>query len=275
MPEPVYKLGAKKDPVDKRDYKITRMIPAQVAVLPVSIDYTSKMSPVGNQFSEGTCVAFAAVDGMKEYQEKKEWSKYEDLSVRYVYQGCKKIDGIPDEEGTYPRCAMKVLTDNGVCFESCWPYIPNMIGSPCADAERQAASFKAAGYWRVEDVQAMKETLVANGPFVAAVLVYNGMFNAPGGVVPEPAEGENYVGGHAVCVVGYDDVKQRFKFKNSWGSTWGEGGYGYLSYKYMTDQLMDAWSARDKLGDPTPPKPHWYDWIVNFFRQLFGWGRKP
>jgi len=269
-----YKLGCRKDRVDKRDWKITRMTVAQVADLPPSFDYTDKMSPVGNQLSEGTCVGFASVDGMKEYQENEEWKEYKDLSVRYVYDNCKKIDGYPNEEGTEVRLAMKILCEKGVCYESCWPYIPGIPGEPCPDADDQAKGFIGDGYWRVDGpdiIQAMKETLVANGPIVPGVIVFNGIFNAPGGVVPMPAEGEKWVGGHAICVVGYDDAKKWFKFKNSWGKTWGDGGYGYMSYDYMAEYLMDVWCAHDKLGGDKPTPPKWYDWIVNFFRVLFSW----
>lgn len=36
-------------------------------------------------------------------------------------------------------------------------------------------------------------------------------------------------GGHAVCIVGYD--AEGFIFKNSWGTQWGENGYGRISYE--------------------------------------------
>ncbi len=267
-------LGCRKDPEDERDFMITRMPPALRAALPPSIDYTSQMSPVGQQGWEGTCVAFACVDGMKEYQDKKEYKEYKDQSVRYVYNHAKEIDGAPDEEGTYIRCAMKILLEKGVCYESCWPYMPGVSGEPCADADKQAEPFKIDRYSRIDSIQAMKESLVANGPFALGIICFNGIYNAPGGVVPMPAEGEDYIGGHAVCVVGYDDTKQRFKIKNSWGPMWGEAGYGYLSYDYVNAYILDAWSAVDHLYNPNPPKPHWYDWIVNLFKMLFHWGKK-
>lgn len=61
------------------------------------------------------------------------------------------------------------------------------------------------------------------------------------GVVPMP--GGTVVGGHAVLLTGYDDSRQLFKFKNSWGSSWGNRGYGYLPYRYyLTGQMRDNWS---------------------------------
>jgi C1A family cysteine protease len=276
MPDPQFKLGAKKDPEDKRDYKITRMVPAAAALLPPSIDYTDEMSPVGNQYNEGTCVGFACVDGMKEYQDEKEYKERKDLSVRYVYQHCKEIDGDPNEEGTYIRSAMQVLLDNGVCYESCWPYIPNVPGTPCKDADKEAEAFKIERYSRIETTQAMKESLVVNGPFVMSIRCFKGIYSAPGGVVPMPAEGEKPIGGHAVCAVGYDEANQMIKFKNSWGILWGDKGYGYLSYDYVNKYIMDAWSAKDLLyKPPTPPEPSWWQKFVNWFKKLFGWKSKP
>jgi len=79
------------------------------------------------EIPSGTCVGFATVDGMKEYQEKTEWKKTIQLSVRYVYSNAQKIDAYPDdEEGTDIRSAMKVLNKSGVPTEdgprpSSWP----------------------------------------------------------------------------------------------------------------------------------------------------------
>jgi len=48
-----------------------------------------------------------------------------------------------------------------------------------------------------------------------------------------PKQKEMVVGGHAVCIVGYDDRKKLLKFINSWGEDWGAQGYGYLPYDYV------------------------------------------
>lgn len=46
-----------------------------------------------------------------------------------------------------------------------------------------------------------------------------------------PEENEVYTGGHAMCVVGYDNLQERFEILNSWGTDFGDGGYVYVSYK--------------------------------------------
>jgi C1A family cysteine protease len=39
-------------------------------------------------------------------------------------------------------------------------------------------------------------------------------------------------GGHAVCVVGYTP-QNRFILRNSWGTGWGDNGFGYASEAYI------------------------------------------
>lgn len=50
---------------------------------------------------------------------------------------------------------------------------------------------------------------------------------------------------HAVTLVGYRSPKgtleeTQFIFKNSWGGTWGQGGYGTVTYAYLQQHLTDA-----------------------------------
>ncbi|MDI1320357.1 MAG: C1 family peptidase, partial [bacterium] len=51
--------------------------------------------------------------------------------------------------------------------------------------------------------------------------------------------------GHAVTIVGYTCPTGRledtvFLFKNSWGPDWGQGGYGTVTYGYLSNYLNDA-----------------------------------
>lgn len=69
------------------------------------------------------------------------------------------------------------------------------------------------------------------------------------GEIPFPGAGDRLEGGHAVVTVGYDDNRRIGKdtgallIRNSWGSGWGEGGYGWLPYSYVEQGLaVDFWS---------------------------------
>jgi hypothetical protein len=59
-----------------------------------------------------------------------------------------------------------------------------------------------------------------------------------------PTKNDTIIGGHAVLIVGYNDVTKQFKFKNSWGTSWGNRGYGYLPYEYyLNGDLTDIWGV--------------------------------
>ncbi len=241
-----YGLGCLKDPADNRDLQMRSILPPITA--PAIVDYTEGMSPVRNQGEEGTCVAFAAVVGVKEYQEKEERHKLIELSPRYLYQLCKRLDGIPNQEGTYPRVAMKALVDNGVCPEACWPYQPYQTNHPCPEADKEARPYRIRAYARLTEIEEMERSLAVNGPFMAGVEVFPSWFEGGRGRIPLPDPGETSRGGHAICIMGYSREGSYFKFKNSWGVDWGDSGYGYLPYQYMNRHCLDAWSATDMVA---------------------------
>eukprot|EP01034_Spumella_vulgaris_P041037 gene41037-50776_t len=71
---------------------------------------------------------------------------------------------------------------------------------------------------------------------------------------------------HAVCMVGYDESRRVWIMRNSWGPDWGDHGYFYLPYEYLTDTGLglchgDLWvickvSNAPVSGPPPAIKPH-------------------
>ena len=243
------KFGCLRDTFDGRDYLMRAYL--LVAKIPKKIDYTPKMSAVWDQGEEGVCVGFAVACGMKEYQEILDYQKLVALSPRFVYSECKKLDGIPNEEGTTLRSAMKVLKDKGVCQEKFWPYQPLSKKKSKKGAARDAKKFCVRSYARILNLDELRLNLASKGPCVAGIEVFQGIMETKTGVVPMPKKNEFTLGGHAICVVGYSDRKKLVKFKNSWSHNWGDSGYGYLPYAYLARYLMDAWSSVD-IQDPHP-----------------------
>ena len=61
--------------------------------------------------------------------------------------------------------------------------------------------------------------------------------------VPNPdIENDKLLGRHCMVIVGYDDVISSFKILNSWGLSFGDNGFCYMSYKYVcSDLCTDFW----------------------------------
>lgn len=64
-------------------------------------------------------------------------------------------------------------------------------------------------------------------------------------MMPLPKPNEDVLGGHTVMAVGYDDVKQVFIIQNSWGASWGDHGYFYMPYSFISSgNARDFWTIR-------------------------------
>ena len=253
-------LTYRKDPRDKRDFLFTGSIKnfaKRLSALPPSIDRTQEMSPVKDQGYLGSCVGFA-VTAMKEWQEQHEHEeevaegkrdtrkgKAYDLSESWVYWNAKKIDSWPNEEGTSIRYAMKVLNKIGVPTEKAWPYDDVDFGKPKRWANMVARWALIDTYWRISTLEELKMALTDGPVPIGIPCFYELFFVGSDGMIPYPDNPDNVYGGHAVCAVGFDDKTQLVKFKNSWGESWGDHGYGYISYDYVRNFLWDAWVSKD------------------------------
>lgn len=141
----------------------------------------------------------------------------------------------------------------GTCEEKFWPYHPFQQDKPKRNTDKNAKKYQIKAYARLNGVVEMKRSLIVNGPFLAGVMVFNSWFGKKSqktGCIPMPKRDEESVGGHAICIVGYNNVTKSFKFKNSWGKKWADHGYGYLPYVYLQKYCSDAWSATDLIENP-------------------------
>lgn len=268
----MYKFGAIQSPADHRDFLYRAIFAAEA--LPRKFSRRKEMGSVRNQGAFGACVGFAA-SGVKDNHERREFGGNIQTSPLFIYKKCKELDGIPDQEGTYPRVAMKVLTDSGVCLESFFPYSqmswPAMPPMP-TDAEKFAANYKIGAYASIGTVDEVRQAIVKSGPVLGAILVCENFVNVGGnGIINLPAG--KALGGHAICVVGYDDDMKAnghtgyFEVRNSWGESWGDGGYCWIPYDFFNLRLdtgmpcwFESWSSVDIILPPKACKEG-YLWI--------------
>ena len=240
---------------DPRDYKYTQLVGASPAGEAEPIDYRTSLPPVFDQGQRGSCVACALAWTLKAYQEIKQGDyPPSGLSAAFLYSMCKLIDGLPGEEGTTPRAAMKVLNKAGICMEEEMPYTqlsdlaaPNTPEVP-EQALANAVKFRIQSYAqlcgygdreRSQVVSAMRQALKQQGPFLMALLVSENFVPDKDGMIPLPAGTAR--GGHAVGIVGDLPEQEAFILRNSWGSSWGLEGYAMLPYAWVTQQFDNAW----------------------------------
>lgn len=251
-------LNYTKSPPDSRDYYLKSInLASPKATLAPSTDLSVWCSPVRDQGNVGSCTAFATAGLMEYFYNKNVSSESPNFSDKFIYYATRvNVEGWPanEDSGCYLRDSLKCVNKYGVSLESQFPYLlPGQANcdytqSPPPSVYTSALSYKVSQYLNVPSLNTQQgvsnlKAMIANGTtFVAGVLCYSNFFNDVKGVIPMPVGA--VIGGHAVLFVGYDDSKSMFKFKNSWGTSWGDNGYGYLPYKYFTSgNVIEAWTV--------------------------------
>lgn len=252
-----YKLNYKKSPLDSRDYYL-RSVNNKGEKLQPSVDLSRWCSPVGDQGNVGSCTAFAT-SGLMEYFYNKNASMgtSPEFSEKFIYYATRvNVEGWPanEDSGCYLRDSLKCVNKYGSALESKFPYLLSgqtncdYTQSPPPSVYTDALQYKVTQYLSVTSLNTQQgitnlKAILSNGTaFVGGIICYSNFYNSVKGVIPMPSGG--VIGGHAILFVGYDDSKSLFKFKNSWGKSWGDNGYGYLPYGYFTSgNVTEAWTV--------------------------------
>jgi C1A family cysteine protease len=198
-----------------------------------------------NQGSLSSCVGNATADAVEIVSAIAGKGGIE-LSRLFVYAMARILNGnLNKDGGTYIRSAFESLTKFGICKEDLWPYEPNKVfTSPSLKAQQLARSNKIHSYYRIKSVgpQRVKDAVAAlraHKPVVFGTQLDNSFFGIrsmnPIGVPKGP-----FVGGHAMVLVGYKNGN--FIAKNSWGTSWGDGGYWSMTPDYFAwPNTWDIW----------------------------------
>jgi C1A family cysteine protease len=239
----------------------------QKAPLPGCVDLRQWCSDIEDQKQLGSCTANAGV-GMVEYFERKVYGKHIDASRLFLYKTTRNMMGWNGDTGAFLRTTMGALVLFGVPPEKYWPYTdqdPAFDREPSAFTYAIAQNYQALSYYRLDPPGVSPQTLLiwlktflaAGLPSIFGFRVFASYTQANRtGKIPFPTSKERAVGGHAVMAVGYDDnieientnpggikTTGAVQIRNSWGTGWGDEGYGYLPYEYVTKGLaVDWWS---------------------------------
>lgn len=202
------------------------------------------VSPMLNQANCGSCVAFAAV-GVMETQMNIS-SLIPALNVRLSPQNLFGCGGGMCDFGWWPSSAAQHLMTDGVVDEACAPYTSGATGQDvacstvCADHAQR--TFKIADFQTptrsLRSVNDVKRGL-EHGPLMTTLSVYADFLTYSEGVYKHNSGAA--LGGHAVSIVGYDDAKQAYIIRNSWGEDWGMKGFAYVAYSDVSGIGDETW----------------------------------
>lgn len=245
------KFGWRPDTPDQRDRKYS--CPRRMTPMPVSMDLRTWCPPIWDQGNIGSCTAHA-ISAALQYGAIHAGQDDKDIvrSRLFIYYIERDAEGtIKSDAGAEIRDGIKCVADIGACDEEMWVYDTSKFTiKPPQKCYDNAKSYEALSYASVNTTLTDMRSCLADGfPFVIGVTVYSSFMSdaaASTGIIPLPQADETAEGGHAILICGYDDRTRLFTFRNSWGTDWGDEGYGYLPYDYLANQNLadDAWTIR-------------------------------
>jgi C1A family cysteine protease len=206
------------------------------------------MPPVYDQGQLGSCTG-NAIAGAMEYESDRQGLRDVVPSRLFIYYNERALEGtVSSDSGAIIRDGIKVVNAQGVCPETMWPYNIGMFTvAPPRRCYVAARKDRLVQYEAVQTLGDLKDAISSSLAVVFGFTVYESFESssvARTGVMPMPARGDRVVGGHAVVAVGYSDPKKHVIVRNSWGSSWGDAGYFYMPYQYLTGTKSSPDSAR-------------------------------
>ena len=249
-----HKLNWVRQKPDSRDipYKLSPLV-----TLPESVDLRQWCSPVDDQGQLGSCTG-NSIAGAIDLVDRKYNSKQTQVSRLFIYYYERVMEGdVGTDGGAQIRDGIKVTYTYGAPLETLWPYnISKFTVAPSSAAVADAATRKVTLYEAAADFNAVQNALASGYPVVIGFDVYSSFESqqvATTGMMPYPnVNQEQLLGGHAVCIVGYDNTKNYFIVRNSWGTSWGDNGYFYMPYQVIqnTNMSSDFWVIKS-VNDPS------------------------
>jgi C1A family cysteine protease len=248
-----FSYGWVKDEEDHRD--LWRIFNENEDEMPIGVSLKGACGPVLNQRELGSCTA-NAIAGAYEFDEKKEGREHLFTPSRlFIYYNERELeDSVGEDSGASLRDGIKTISKVGVCPETGptgWPYdVTRYADRPPVECYETAKHHRAVEYRRVTQTEdQMKRCLAAGFPFVLGFVVHENFESdevQETGVMNMPEPDEKVLGGHAVLAIGYDDNRESFLIRNSWGDKWGLEGNFWMPYEFAVNTKMcsDFWTVR-------------------------------
>jgi hypothetical protein len=226
------------------------------AALPPTRDLREPWWKINDQGSTGSCVGWSSGDGVLRWHFVKAGLVPQNklLSPRFLWMAAKETDEFTtqpttfiEDEGTSLKAALDIARKYGEVLDEVIPFkTGKLYPNPAKTFYALASRLKIASYFNLgggHEVGALgnwRTWLATHGPILTRLDVdatWDGAASTHGKLdTYQPATTR---GGHAVAIVGY--TPDRFIIRNSWGTSWGDNGFGYASFGYAQAAFTEAY----------------------------------
>lgn len=224
-------------PVDTTTTPVDTTKPTDTVVTPPPVSYTNvTLPPVGNQAPEFSCIGWVISDlRFADWKLKTGQSVY--FSPEYLYNNI-KLDPYSYygcmSGSSYVR-ALEWIKAYGISPLSSFPLAADCQNKGTAAQQAEAANYKISSYSAIytSDTGQIKSLLRQGIPLAITIVTSNDFNYADANFIFKSYPAGNAGFNHAISICGYDDSKNAFRIKNSWGTNWGDAGYSWIDYNFL------------------------------------------
>ena len=248
-------LNCKPSPKTEEDWTYEHAeeadIVAAAPAIPATKDLRTDWWKINDQGTTGSCVGWATADSLLRWHFVKagRLATSDLLSPRFVWMASKETDQLItrpttfiETEGTSLKSALDIARKFGVVRDAILPFASGKLyGGKSQTFYAGAALRKILAYFNLgTNLTNWRSWIATKGPILTRLDVDTSWDAATvnGGNMDE-YQADATRGGHAVAVVGY--MPGRFVIRNSWGTGWGDRGFGYASLAYAQEAFTEAY----------------------------------
>jgi len=200
---------------------------------PASIDWRNNggnfVTDVKNQGGCGSCVAFGTIASVESQIKILRGANFAiNLSEAHLFYCHARSENRNCGNGWWPDKAFNFFQSQGVTEDAYYPYTAGDQNCSGKLAGWDSHLTKITGYTKINGIEAIKEYVATKGPVEACFSVYNDFYNYRTGVYRYTTGA--LLGGHCVCIVGYNTAGGYWICKNSWGTGFGESGFFKIAF---------------------------------------------
>lgn len=249
-PRPLWNEGTGHEP-DLHDYRdVIFSAPIPKADIPRVVEQFDTNDNIYYQGSDNACVGFS----IKEAVQIRLWHEHAlkfSASPGFIWWLGKSALGWSGENrGCRIRDAIRLANEYGVASSGTCPWVMGKYMPPTNEAFDQASDHSIK-YSVAGTIDAVRAANALKMPTVfGTVLTESFEKTGRNGGMFSPPEG-NPVSSHAMLIVGHDDdklfpewggIRGGFRFRNHYGRSWGDQGWGWLPYKHFeSGAVSDTW----------------------------------
>lgn len=213
---------------------------------PPEVDLSPFAPPVGNQGTQNSCVGWAVGYSARTIISNSSGvNKPGPFSPSYIYNRGRTLEAAGDPTSSANDCntgmqietALGLLQGFGALPIKDFPYSETAcFRTPTIKEDYVAKQYVISGWGRAGTREDVLQSIATQTPVIIGIKLYRNFRDYNGGGIYKQISG-NYVGAHALVIVGFSDKKHAYKVMNSWGAdTWGERGFAWVDYDTL-DQL--------------------------------------